>query len=254
MNIKIKHIALYGGLLLVVGIFLIIANSSHDGELCKGLVSNIRGAGENHFHDAESIRKLVEKVQQSRIEETQMGDLKVAEIEAALELDPWIRSAEVFSEMGGALKVDLELRRPLARVWPNEGEGFYLDTDFSKMDLSEDFTANALLLRGDIPEPLEPRDSLLSPGLVELQAFLTFVHEDDFWRSQISEVFIEPNGQLTLYPEVGECVIDFGAPESVKGKFGKLFTFYKDVMNKTGWDRYKKIDLDYEGQIVASRR
>ena len=239
---------------MVALIFLLVANSSHDNELCKGLVSNIRGAGENHFHDAESIKKLVEAVQGSAIEETRMGDLKVAEIEAALKADPWIRTAEVFSEMGGALKVDLLLRRPLARVWPNEGEGFYLDTEFRKMDLSEGFTANAVLLRGDIPEPLEPRDSLLSESLVNLQDFLTFVHEDDFWRSQISEVFIEPNGQLTLYPEVGDCVIDFGAPEKVSGKFGKLFTFYKGVMNKTGWDRYKKIDLDYKGLVVASRR
>ena len=37
-------------------------------------------------------------------------------------------------------------------------------------------------------------------------------------------------------------------------KLDKLLVFYRKVMPEAGWDRYRRIDLEYNGQIVCQRR
>jgi cell division protein FtsQ len=40
----------------------------------------------------------------------------------------------------------------------------------------------------------------------------------------------------------------------VEAKFNRLLLFYKQIMNKTGWNYYSNLDVRYDKQLVAVRR
>jgi cell division protein FtsQ len=45
--------------------------------------------------------------------------------------------------------------------------------------------------------------------------------------------------------------VQFGKPEDFESKFTKLMIFYKEILPQRGWTRYERVNLEYDGQIVA---
>jgi len=56
-----------------------------------------------------------------------------------------------------------------------------------------------------------------------------------------------------MIPVVGNHQVKMGTGEQIDRQFGRLMIFYKEVLSKTGFDRFKVIDVQYKGQVVASR-
>ena len=84
--------------------------------------------------------------------------------------------------------------------------------------------------------------------LAPLGSYLT---SDSFWNSQVEQFWVADNGQMEMFPRVGNHVISFGQPKDMKKKMERLRTFYTEVLNKVGWNKYKRIDLQYSNQIVC---
>jgi cell division protein FtsQ len=246
--------AVYG--ILIVGSWVVVSVAGHQRERgkCKELVMHLRNSEANQFLDVEAVRNLVEEIQGRDVEDCRMDELRVSSLEYALKGNPYVEDAEVYKDVSSRLLVEIELRRPIARVMDMSGEGFYLDENFTKVDLSSRFTSNVPIVRGEFYEPILPRDTLRSKELEGVKEFLRFVDRNEFLRNQVSEIVIHKNGEVTMYPEVGDVVVHFGTPDRLNEKFENLMAFYKDVLNKTGWDKYSSISLKYKGQIVARQR
>ena len=39
----------------------------------------------------------------------------------------------------------------------------------------------------------------------------------------------------------------------IEEKFNRLFIFYKEVLSRTGFDKYKTIDVRFAGQVIGSK-
>lgn len=253
MNKTIRKIALYSGLVILSWVIVGVGLAKQGKREVSGFRTVILNEENNHFLGQEEVSDLVEKVQGQPLEQCQRGNIRVGEIESSLRDNPYVRTAEAYTRLNGEVVVELELRKPLARVLYEDGSGFYLDREFRKVDLSPRFAANTLLVRGLTWEPLEPRDSLQNEALLGMRKFLEYVDKDEFLRSQVSEVVRKDNGDLMLYPELGEQVIEFGKPLRIEDKFDNLKLFYDKVLNQTGWENYREISLKYRGQIVARK-
>jgi len=251
MKPTLKKIALYGGLIALSWVVVGWGIARHNGKTVDGFKPNIKNEDNNHFLNKEDVTALAEVIQGQPMKLTPRGEVKVADIEAGLRENPYVKEVEVFKELDGNVVAEMELRRPLARVMYEDGSGFYLDQEYRKLDLSSRYSANVILVRGLAWEPLLPRDTIQAPQIQELQSFLEYVAEDDFLRSQISEVVVDDAGELTLYPELGDLVVEFGLPTRIEDKFDNMKLFYDKVLNQVGWDEYNQISLKYRGQVVA---
>jgi cell division protein FtsQ len=80
-----------------------------------------------------------------------------------------------------------------------------------------------------------------------------YIYADSFWNAQIAQVDISGN-EFEMVPLIGNHIIRFGDVSDMDKKFRKLFSFYKNVSTRIGFDKYETINLMYEGQIVATRR
>lgn len=110
------------------------------------------------------------------------------------------------------------------------------------------YSARVPLLSGSY---FAARRSLASEKDGALLALLQHIQQDPFWRAQIAELAVEQDGQVTMWPQVGNHRIELGTPTDLEAKFKKLKLFYKHVLPYKGWDRYSRVNVQYRNQIVC---
>jgi cell division protein FtsQ len=46
-------------------------------------------------------------------------------------------------------------------------------------------------------------------------------------------------------------LVEFGSSDHYQEKLMKLMVFYKEVLPQKGWTKYERVNLKYEGQVIA---
>jgi len=177
-----------------------------------------------------------------------------------------VKSASVHLNLDDTWRIRVELRQPIARIFNQQGESFYLDKDGKTMPLSPLYSARILPFTGNISDEMDflsvdeiiNSDSLKTLKLLPKIYFLSeYVCNNPFLSALIAQVDVEQNGDFVLIPIVGNQKIHFGSPYNkkvVEERFKKLQVFYKDALPYTGWDIYESISLKYRNQVVCKKR
>ncbi len=177
-----------------------------------------------------------------------------------------IRKVRVFTKIGPDWTIKVELRQPIARIFNQFGESFYLDQEGYTLSPRSLHTARVVVVNGAIPDRLNSppvvelinNDSLKSiRKLDDIYRITNYVCKDPFLLAQVAQIHYKKNGDFVLIPQVGGHTIVFGSALSdkeVSDKFEKLKTFYKYGLPYEGWNKYDKIVLKYEGQIVCKKK
>ena len=58
--------------------------------------------------------------------------------------------------------------------------------------------------------------------------------------------------EIKMIPLLGNNTIEFGKPEKINAKLGKLLIFYKQILPQHNWSEFSTISVKYEGQIVCN--
>ena len=88
----------------------------------------------------------------------------------------------------------------------------------------------------------------------ELMSIAGFINDDEFWNSQIEQIYFDNNRQITLIPRVGSHIIEFGKAENIEEKLEKLHTFYLNGMNKVGWNKYSKLNIEFSNKVICTQK
>jgi cell division protein FtsQ len=194
------------------------------------------------------------------------AELDVNKIERFIEKMSEVKSVKVYTSIGQNWNVDVTLRNPLARVFNNKGESFYIDDEGKLMKLSEAHVAKVLVFSGEIPDDANSvnvqeiinNESLKnSKKLDEIYRISNYVCNDPLLHALVGQVYIQKSGDLLIVPLVGGQIIEFGSANSgkeVAEKFSKLKIFYREAIPFEGWDKYDKISLKYNNQIVCTKK
>ncbi len=177
-----------------------------------------------------------------------------------------VRNSKIYTNIGGTWKIEIELRKPIARVINKFGENYYIDEEGNKMPLSDLHTAHVLIVTGEIPDRLSGEnfseiinnDTLKSIRKLDDIYFISnYVCNDQLFHSLIGQVHRRGNGDFVLIPKVGGQKIVFGSALSkteVEEKFKKLKVFYKEAIPYEGWNKYDEFILKYANQIVCKKK
>ena len=174
-------------------------------------------------------------------------------LEARLRQHGLVKNCQVSRDLMGNLLVTIEQPRPVARlVLSGEGvqrvSGQYVSEDGQFFPVSMNYSARVPLLTGKY---FAKNRSLANERNRPLLELLKRVHDDPFWRAQIAELSVDEQGDVTMWPQMGNHQIEFGSPTDLEAKFKKLKLFYTDVLPVKGWDRYSRISVQYRNQIVC---
>lgn len=237
----------------LVGLSFLIAFSERkqSGAICKDIVVEIENINDNHFLDEADVLHLVEASGQS-IKGTSISRINLKAIEKKLKQDKHIKEAELYGDHKGNLIVSVELRRPIARIVQDDAPDAYISEEGIIMSVSEKFTSRVMIISGRfVKQMLEKGDMMKFEEGKKLMEMIKYINEDKFWKAQIAQMDINSKEEITVYPQITGQLVEFGTPEDYEFKFKKLMVFYKEVLPQKGWTKYERVNLKYEGQVIA---
>lgn len=217
---------------------------------CKALMIDVSEG--NEFVTAAEVKNTVDRGSEDYLNRfTRL--IRTDSIEHSLQVNRFVKDVEVFTDLKGNLHVAVEQRKPVLRVFNAYGQSYYIDEESRKMPLSTEFTAQVPVATGAIKELYTRVDTLQSSALKDLVTLARFIAKSAFWSAQVDQLIVSNEGDLEVVPRVGDHRIVLGNAEDLEGKFDKLMLFYKKVLPKIGWSYYKRVNLQYNGQIVCTR-
>ncbi len=218
---------------------------------CTAISVEMKDANDNGFIPEKEIMQILKA--NNAIKGQDMSTINLRKTESDLEINGWIKQAELFFDNNQTLHVKIDEREPVARVFTIEGNSFYIDSSGLRLPLSDEQSARVPVFTSFTSDKkiLSAPDSLL---LTDIKNIAQFIQQDSFWNAQISQVNITPQRTFEMTPTIGDQVIEFGNADSLQSKFDRLFSFYKQVWAKAGFEKYEKIDVRFDGQIVAKVR
>jgi len=237
------------------GVIVLLAAAIHKEESrkCTGINVVIKGVSNNFFVDKKEILQAINEYIDGQPEGQPVHILNLKSLEADLQKNIWVKSAQLFFDNNAVLQVRVTEREPVARVFSSTGNTFYIDSSIAMLPLSDKYSAR-LPVFTNFPSDkkvLNRTDSLLLRNIYTLSMAL---QADPFWMGMIEQVDITPRRTFELLPKIGNTIIVFGDASNATEKLRKLLVFYKKVMAKTGWDKYSVVNVQYANQVVASRK
>ncbi|NBC83693.1 MAG: hypothetical protein GVY19_09960 [Bacteroidetes bacterium] len=258
MNNKIKTIA--GTLLLAAYLFFSLGFVSDKSALvnCRDVDIVINDSMKHRFLHLDDLQKLIQANQLS-LPGTPMNEINTHHLELFFEQQPYVLSAEAYKSSHGNLTIELVQRDPMVRVINQAGNSFYIDKDGRILPISTRYTAHILVINGQIPDDIEPHSGVhitelpnASKALVDAYKLAKFVAYDDFWQSQIVQIYAAHNNEFEIIPRIGPHIIELGTVDNFQQKFKKLKVLYLKGFNNIGWNKYLRINLKYDNQIICS--
>lgn len=249
-NPRIKYIAftLAFGLFLLVSISFVDKN--YGDQTCRSIVVNIDNQYENYFVNEKDVVNMLTAGGKMFVG-VRMNELDLKQIETRLKEHKFVRNAEAYKDLKGNLIINIDQSRPVARMVGKKLHDRYISAYGDVLPVSKTFTARVMLVSGPWADNPDLHDLGTTPsgrGMLEL---IGFINEDPFWKSQIAEIYVNKDNEVTFYTQVSKQRIEFGKPENIETKFRKLKIFYKEILPAKGWNTYERVSLKYNNQIVC---
>ena len=146
-------------------------------------------------------------------------------------------------KIGQELNVNIKQKEPIARVITSDSI-FYLDKNSNFMSLSKLKSSNVPVVFGFNK----------NSDLKYLTEISLMIKKDDFLNKNISQIYIKDDQKIDLKIRGNNTIIEFGNNNGLKNKIQNLKAFYNRAISKNEIDKYKKINLRFENQVVVVKK
>ncbi|RPD91675.1 hypothetical protein EGM88_14645 [Aureibaculum marinum] len=230
-----------GVMLFVFVVFLYgFSSARNSAKKIKNVNINFEN-GDNLFITYETVNKLLVQ-NYGQLQSQSKEELFLNKLEETLLSNEMIENAEVFVDVSGELGVSVKQKMPIARV-NDGGVAYYMDSKGKKMPLSSNYSARVPIVEG-------VENNHLSSELFKL---VSVIDNDDFLKKQIVGIVQLPKNEFVLKTRLGNHQVELGTLKQLDKKIKKLKVFYQKVINDKTLDNYKKINLEYNNQVVCTK-
>lgn len=250
-----KIVSLTVWTLLGLGTIALLVSAIYvkESKKCTGISIRIMGVSNNFFIDKNDVQEIIKNIVGNKINGKPIREFDLNRIEKELKKDVWISKADLYFDRNGMLKAEIIEKEPIARVFSNDGNSFYIDDLINRLPLSNKHAARLPVFTNFSTslKVMTKADSNLLRGIKQMSLY---IQKDSFLMAMIDQVYIIGQNQYELIPKMGDQIVLFGDEKNMEKKFEKFKLFYKKIVPQYGWSKYSKIKLDYENQIVATIR
>jgi cell division protein FtsQ len=260
---KLKNILLWSLLLSYIVVMLGFVEEYRKKVICNRVLIMISDEEMNKFLKQDDVKKALDKYK-LKIIGTPIDSVNTFLTEQLINKNPAVRKSAAYTTIDGKLCIKVDQRKPILRVINKNYQNYYIDETGQVIPMLRQYAALTLIANGNISEPFEvtksrnifptKRDSIVRPNTIyDLYYVAKYIDDNDFWRSQIEQIFVDSHNELELIPRVGSHIIKFGRADNLEYKFAKLKSLYR-TFNEIGWNNYKTINLKYKDQVVCTKR
>ncbi|MBM3432580.1 MAG: hypothetical protein FJX92_06220 [Bacteroidetes bacterium] len=246
---RVLFVLLWVGIAAAMGYLLKTAWSEKKGSRCQGFSLSRKDKDSFVFIQATQVEKLIRLRAGGEIVGQLTSRIPLQAIEDTLKMLPGVSDAQAYFDNASFLQIRIQERLPVARIFIRGGASYYLDSAAQLLPLSDQVVIDCPVFNGVRWEGKHP-DSLQAVRIVSLARC---IQSDSFWFAQVGHFEIDDKGQFEMIPVAGNHRVQFGGAEDPTASFRRLWLFYQQVLRTQGLDRYARIDVRYQGQVVASR-
>ena len=233
--------------LILITVYLVMAvtvmNGTPSEQTCSGMELVIKDSIDYGFISKREVLRLLNGKKLSPIGKP-MGEINTRQLEDELRQHPLIGNAECYRTSSNRVGIEITQRLPILRVMAANGENYYIDDKAHLMPIPNS-AANVAIVTGNVDRKFAAKE------LYELGMFL---QRHPLWKAQIQQINVTAAKELELVPQVGDHIIFLGKPGNYENKFERLKTFYKRGLNEVGWNKYSRISLEFDNQIICTKK
>lgn len=251
-NPRVKRTALQIIAATLIFISIGFANREQNSRSFGQIIFKIKNQFDNYFIAEKDLMGIVSIEGLDVSYGQHIKDLDLRRVEQKLEAEAFIKNAQIFRDLKGNLVVQVEQRRPIARIIRSNAPDAYISEDGEILPISENFTSRVMLISGQYTNNLVASENIATKDHNRKYfEMIQYINLDPFWKAQIAQLDIDEKGEVKMYPQVTKQTVEFGLPNDMEEKFKKLRIFYLKVLPFKGWNSYKRVSLKYQDQIVC---
>lgn len=194
-----------------------------------------------------------------------LSEIYPEDIEKAISSIPCVEKAEVNTSINADVEIKIVQRKPIVKVFNKYNRSFYIDDKGCLIPSGESHIARLFVANGfiddmynpftklDVTDPAGKDTVIMKTAIYKIFRMAQFISKDDFWKAMIEEIYINNKGEIELYTKIGELSIIFGGIDNMNEKFRNLLVFFKQGLNKVGWNKYRVINVKYKNQVVCTK-
>lgn len=261
-----KYLNITFWILVLVYFFVVLGfvGGKQKKALCTSINVIIKDTLKYRFVEKDDLIQLIDP-KEGKVLGKPMEELNISKLEKIIVDQPYIKTAQVFKSINGELNIEIEQRNPIIRIINEDNLGFYIDNEGELMPLSQKISlrlpiANGYIqFRPDFGSSVnifsdEYKNDESAKVLRDLSTLANFMNHNDFWLAQIQQIYVNKDKEFELVPLVGAQIILLGKIDNYRDKFRNLEATYKKGFLYKGWNKYKKINLKYENQVICEKK
>ncbi|NCC09187.1 MAG: cell division protein FtsQ [Bacteroidia bacterium] len=234
-------------LMLALMAYLVVAltalNNKPARQTCSDMELIIKDTVYAGFINKEEIKNILQKKGIYPVGKP-MEHISTKSLERELKKHPLIDEVECYKTPNGKIKVEATQRIPILRIMAANGDDYYLDNKGMIMPPEAKCIAHRVIVTGNVEKSFAMRD---------LYKFGVFLQNNKFWEAQIEQVNVLPDKNIEFIPRVGSHLVYLGKLDDFEQKLERLKTFYTKALNKVGWNKYSRISLEFNNQIICTK-
>jgi cell division protein FtsQ len=227
---------------IVITMFF-FARQKNTGMICQEVEIIISDSLDRHFLSEADIVAYLKNRKVYPLNK-EIKNINTDSIEKILIKNEIIEKVKVVSTVSGKIKIVISQKMPVLRIFARGGS-YYVDTYGKTMPSNLDQAIYVPVASGNIEK---------SFAVSQLYKFALFLQSDNFWNSQIEQIYVKAEDEVELVPRIGDQTILLGSLDDFEKKLHKLRLFYEQVIPKLGWEKYSVINLKYRNQIVCTKK
>ncbi|WP_300699236.1 cell division protein FtsQ [Bacteroides sp.] len=243
----IKRILLSLVMLLVIA-YLVVAvtafNRKPDTQVCHDLELIIKDTVYAGFITKKEVATLLETKGINPVGK-KMERIRTKTLEKELSKHPLIDQVECYKTPSGKVRMEVTQRIPILRVMSANGDNYYLDNKGTVMPPDAKCVAHLAIVTGNVEKSFAMRD---------LYKFGVFLQSNPFWDAQIEQIHVLSGKNVELVPRVGDHIIYLGKLDGYEKKLERVKMFYEKALNRVGWNKYSRINVEFGNQIICTKR
>ena len=234
--------------------FIIIKNGE---VLVPSTELNIYRGTKDGFLNKDEIMKSMNRI--AKLDSIKINQLQTSLIEDEIMNDPFVKSVDAFTNVSGKLIINVSEKTPLVRIFNKRSAGFYITENGNILPLRNSYSARVFVVNGFINVPFQTENTSVNDtvyGRSPLKGILKLVNtlnKNEFLKSQINQIYLNSKMEFELIPEFGKHTIIIGDLNNLDEKLQKLELFYQQALLAEGLNKYKSINLKFDGQVVCAK-
>lgn len=224
--------------LAVVSIFFAFTSSQNNAKPISEVEVSFIGDNNLFISKTKVDKLLIQNNDYIKCVSKDILDLKA--LENKLSSHDMIENSEVYISINGILKIDIKQRNPYARVISDPS--FYIDNNGTKMPLSDNYSARVLLVHG-------LNDDSKIDYVFKL---IKTIRDDEFLNLNVTDILINKS-DISLRVRNCNFEVLVGDLNNLETKIKNFKAFYQKAYRDKILNNYKKVNLQFNNQIVCTK-